>query len=305
MGIDGILNVNKPEGKTSFNVVAQLKRLTAEKHIGHAGTLDPIATGVLPVCFGQATRVTEYLANTSKTYFAQIELGISTDTFDRQGKIIKRSDPSRITLARLKEALASFTGLIDQVPPVFSALKQQGRRCYELARAGVPLQLKSRQVEITRLELVDFRLPIVEIEVDCTKGTYIRSLANDIGGYLGCGAHLRNLERVRYGPFSIHSALCLDEIQEAFGNDNWKQLIYPVDSPLREWKAIVVGKSNEIDIRNGRPVPVNENDEFIEEYCRAYDTEGNFLAVMRLIPEKRHWHPEKVFSKSPGKTLRP
>jgi tRNA pseudouridine55 synthase len=109
MGIDGILNVNKPEGKTSFNVVAQLKRLTAEKHIGHAGTLDPIATGVLPVCFGQATRVTEYLANTSKTYFAQIELGISTDTFDRQGKIIKRSDPSRITLARLKEALASFS----------------------------------------------------------------------------------------------------------------------------------------------------------------------------------------------------
>jgi tRNA pseudouridine55 synthase len=298
MGIDGILNVNKPEGKTSFNVVARLKRLTAEKHVGHAGTLDPIATGVLPVCFGQATRVTEYLANTSKTYFAQIELGITTDTFDRQGKVLERSAPDGITLTRLQEALASFIGPINQVPPAFSALKQGGRRCYELARAGVPLQLKPRRVEITSLELVDFRLPIVQIKVDCTKGTYMRSLANDIGKYLGCGAHLRNLNRARYGPFSVQDALSPDEIEDAFHRDDWKKLIYPVDSPLRDWKAIVVGENKEIDIRTGRPLPVEENDEVLGEYCRAYDLNGNFLAVMRFIPEKRHWHPEKVFSLS-------
>jgi tRNA pseudouridine55 synthase len=298
MGIDGILNVNKPEGKTSFNVVARLKRLTSEKHVGHAGTLDPIATGVLPVCFGQATRVTEYLTRTSKTYFAQIELGITTDTFDREGKILERSDPGAITLTRLEEVLASFTGLIDQVPPAFSALKQQGRRCYELARAGVPLHLKPRRVEITRLVLVDFRLPIVEIEVGCAKGTYIRSLANDIGKYLGCGAHLRNLNRVRYGPFSVEDALSPEEIEDAFHRDDWKKLIYPVDSPLQDWKAIVVGKKNEIDIRTGRPLPVKENDEVPGEYCRAYDLDGNFLAVMRFVPEKRQWHPEKVFSLS-------
>jgi tRNA pseudouridine55 synthase len=298
MGIDGILNVNKPEGKTSFNVVARLKRLTAEKHVGHAGTLDPIATGVLPVCLGQATRITEYLANTSKTYFAQIELGIATDTFDRQGKILGRGDPKGITLTRVEEALASFRGVIDQVPPAFSALKQQGRRCYELARAGVPLQLKPRRIEITKLELVDFRLHLVEIEVDCTKGTYIRSLANDIGKYLGCGAHLRNLNRLRYGPFSVQDALSPDEIEDAFNRDDWKKLIYSVDSPLQDWKAIVVGKNNEINVRNGRPLPVNETDEFPEQYCRAYDLDGNFLAVLRFIPEKRHWQPEKVFSLS-------
>jgi tRNA pseudouridine55 synthase len=298
MGIDGILNVNKPEGKTSFYIVAWLKRLTAEKHVGHAGTLDPIATGVLPVCFGQATRITEYLANTSKTYFAQIQLGITTDTFDRQGKILKRSDPDGIILSRLEETLASFTGLIDQVPPAFSALKQEGRRCYELARAGVPLQLKPRRVEITRLELVDFRLPIVEIEVDCTKGTYIRSLANDIGRYLGCGAHLKNLNRSKYGPFSVHDALSQDEIEDAFHRDDWKKLFYPVDSPLRDWKAIVVDKKEEIDIRTGRQLPMKEKDIVSGEYRRAYDLDGNFLAVMRFIPEKRHWHPEKVFSLS-------
>jgi tRNA pseudouridine55 synthase len=296
MGIDGILNVNKPEGKTSFSVVARLKRLTAEKHVGHAGTLDPIATGVLPVCFGQATRVTEYLANTSKTYFAQIELGITTDTFDRQGKIIERRDPGGITLTRLEEVLASFIGPIDQVPPAFSALKQRGRPCYELARAGVPLQLKPRRVEIIRLKLVDLQLPIIEIEVDCTKGTYIRSLANDIGKYLGCGAHLKNLNRVRYGPFFVQDSLSPDEIEDAFYRDDWKKLIYPVDSPLRDWKAIVVGENNEADIRNGRPLPVEESDEFPGEYCRAYDLDGNFLAVMRFIPEKRHWRPKKVFS---------
>jgi tRNA pseudouridine55 synthase len=296
MGIDGILNVNKPEGKTSFSIVARLKRLTAEKHVGHAGTLDPIATGVLPVCFGQATRITEYLANTSKRYFAQIELGITTDTFDRQGKILERGDPAGITLTQLEEVLAAFRGVIDQVPPAFSALKQEGRRCYELARAGVPLQLKPRRVEITKLKLIDFKLPLVEIEVDCTKGTYMRSLANDIGKYLGCGAHLRNLNRVQYGLFSVQDALSPDEIEDAFYRDDWKKLIHPVDTPLLDWKAIVVGKNNEADIRNGRPLPMNETDEFSGEYRRAYDIDGNFLAVMRFIPEKRHWHPEKVFS---------
>lgn len=296
MGIDGILNVNKPEGKTSFSVVAGLKRLSGEKHVGHAGTLDPIATGVLPVCFGQATRVTQFLASSGKTYFAQIELGITTDTFDRQGKIVASRDPSSITPLQIEETLASFRGMIDQVPPAFSALKQGGRRCYELARAGIPLELKSRRIEITKLELVTCRLPIIEIKVDCSKGTYIRSLANDIGQHLGCGAHLKNLTRLRCGPLSIKDALSPDELEDTFHKDTWKTLLHPVDSPLWGWKAIVVDRKNELDIRNGHPLPVNGTAEISDEYCRAYDIDGNFLAVLRFIPEKRHWHPEKVFS---------
>jgi tRNA pseudouridine55 synthase len=295
-GIDGIINVNKPAGETSFHVVARLKRLTGEKRVGHAGTLDPIATGVLPVCFGQATRIAEFLSNNSKTYLAQIELGITTDTFDREGKVVERSDTGDITKAHIEEALASFRGVIEQVPPAFSALKQGGRRSYELARAGVPVELKPRRVEITRLELVSCQLPLIEIEVDCSKGTYIRSLANDIGRLLGCGAYLKGLTRIKCGPYSILDALSLDEIEDAFAKDTWKDIIHPVDSPLSSWKAIVVGKKTELDLRNGRPLSVDEFDQPQDEYCRAYDLDGNFLAVLRFIREKRQWHPEKVFS---------
>jgi tRNA pseudouridine55 synthase len=296
MGVDGILIVDKPEGKTSFDVVARLRHLTGETHVGHAGTLDPLATGILPVCLGQATRITQFLTNSSKTYLAQIELGITTNTFDRQGKIVERRDSSQITRDQVEEALSSFRGVINQVPPAFSALKQGGRRCYQLARAGVPVELKPRQVEITRLELVDCRLPLIEIEVDCSKGTYIRSLAHDIGRHLGCGAHLRNLKRLQCGKFSIRDAHTLEQIEDAFHEDAWETIIYPLDSPLSSWKAIIVGGENELDIKHGCPLPASENDLVSDEYCRAYDAEGNFLAILRFIAEKRQWHPDKVFS---------
>jgi tRNA pseudouridine55 synthase len=296
--IDGILNVNKPEGKTSFNVVAWLKHLTGEKHVGHAGTLDPIATGVLPICFGQATRVTQFLTDSSKTYLAQIELGMTTDTFDRQGEIIERKDPSRITVPQIKEALTAFQGIINQVPPIYSALKQHGRRCYELARAGVPIKLKPRQVEIMNLQLISYSPPLIKISVDCSKGTYIRSLAHDLGQYLGCGAHLKNLTRLRCGPFSIKNALSLPQIENSFRKDTWKELLHSVDSPLSKWKAIIVDKKNELVIRNGRSLPLNETLLPSEKYCRAYNLDGNFIAVLHFLSEEMLWHPEKVFSLS-------
>lgn len=296
MSTYGILNVNKPEGKTSYNVVAWLKRLTGEKHVGHAGTLDPIATGVLPICFGQATRITQFLMDSSKTYLAQVELGTITDTFDRQGEIIERRDSGSITVTQIEEALANFRGIINQVPPIYSALKQQGRRYYELARAGIPITLKPRQVEISNLELVSCQPPLITIHVDCSKGTYIRSLAHDIGQLLGCGAHLKNLTRLRYGPFCIEDALSLSQIEHAFHQDIWEELLYSTDSPLSSWKAIIVDKVNELAIRNGRPVPLDEILLPSDKFCRAYNTNGNFIAVLRLIPEKKLWHPEKVFS---------
>jgi tRNA pseudouridine55 synthase len=298
MSIDGILNVNKPEGKTSFNVVAWLKRLTGEKHIGHAGTLDPIATGVLPICFGQATRVTQFLTDSSKTYLAQVELGITTDTFDRQGEIIERGDPGGITVTRIEETLTNFQGIINQVPPAYSALKHQGRRSYELARAGIPIKLKPRQVEILNLELLNYQPPLITINVDCSKGTYIRSLAHDIGQHLGCGAHLKNLTRLRCGPFSIEDTLQMHQVEDAFHKDTWKELLHSLDSPLSNWKAIIVDKKNELAIRHGRSLPLDETFLASEKYCRAYDLDGNFIAVLHFIPEKKLWHPEKVFSLS-------
>ena len=295
MSIDGILNVNKPEGKTSFNVVAWLRRLTGEKHVGHAGTLDPIATGVLPICFGQATRVVQFLTECSKTYLAQIELGITTDTFDRQGKITGRGDPSGITVTQIEEALSSFQGIINQVPPAYSALKHQGKRYYELARAGVSIKLKARQVEILSLELISCQLPLITIKVDCSKGTYIRSLANDLGQYLQCGAHLKNLIRLRCGAFHIEDALPLPQIEEAFHKGTWKEFLHPLDSPLSSWKTIIVDRRNELAIRNGSSLTLGEDFLPPEKYCRAYNLDGHFIAVLHFIPEKKLWHPEKVF----------
>jgi tRNA pseudouridine55 synthase len=295
ISIDGILNVNKPEGKTSFNVVAWLKRLTGEKHVGHAGTLDPIATGVLPICFGQATRVVQFLTESSKTYLAQIELGVTTDTFDRQGKIIERGDPSNITVTQIKEALSSFQGVIKQVPPTYSALKHQGKRYHELARAGVSIKPKARQVEILSLELINYRLPLITVKVDCSKGTYIRSLAHDLGQFLHCGAHLKNLTRLRCGAFHIEDALHLPQIEDAFHKGTWKEYLHPLDSPLSNWKTIIVDERNELAIRNGCSLPLDEDSLPPEKYCRAYNLNGHFIAVLRFSTEKKLWHPEKVF----------
>jgi tRNA pseudouridine55 synthase len=298
MSIDGILNVNKPEDKSSFNTVAWLKRLTGEKHVGHAGTLDPIATGVLPICFGQATRVAGFLTESTKTYLAQIELGVTTDTFDRQGEIIERGDTSDITVTQIEKALTAFQGVIKQVPPVYSALKYQGRRYYELARAGIPIKPKPRQVEILNLELISCQLPLITINVECSKGTYIRSLAHDIGQYLRCGAHLKNLSRLRCGQFHIEDALYLPQIEEAFQKGTWEEFLHPLDSPLSNWKTIIVDKRNELAIKNGCSLSLDETFLPPEKNCRAYNLDGYLIALLHFIPEKKLWHPERVFNPS-------
>ena len=295
MGIDGILNVNKPEGRTSFDVVAWLRRVTGERRVGHAGTLDPTATGVLPICFGQGTRVVQFLANSSKTYLAQIELGVATDTFDREGKVTQRGEPGDVTVAQIEEALATFRGVIEQVPPIYSALKYHGRRYYELARAGIPIEPKSRQVEITSLELIDCQLPLVTVKVECGKGTYIRSLAHDLGQYLGCGAYLKNLTRLQYGHFRIEDALDLPQIEDAFQRGVLKELFYPVDIPFSGWRKAIVDKKNEAAIRNGQSLSLGEECWPSWECCCAYSHDGRFIAVLRFIPDKKLWHPEKVF----------
>ena len=296
MRIDGILNVNKPEGKTSFAAVAWLRRLTGEKRVGHTGTLDPIATGVLPICFGQATRVVQFLTDSSKAYLAEVELGMATDTFDREGRVIQRGDPGAVTAAQVEQALAAFQGIIRQVPPIHSALKYHGRRYYELARAGTPIEPRPRQVEITSLELVKYELPLITIKVECGKGTYVRSLAHDLGQYLGCCAHLRNLVRLRCGPFRVEDSLALSHIADRFQKGTWKELFHPVDSPLLSWRAAILDETHELAIRNGRSLPLGDEPWPSDEHCRAYTPDGDFIAVLRFISEEKLWHPEKVFS---------
>jgi len=308
--VDGILNIDKPWGKTSFSIVSIVKRLSGERRVGHAGTLDPAATGVLPICLGQATRITEFLVDATKAYRGEIELGVTTDTYDADGRIIHRGDPSGVSREQLESVLASFCGLIRQTPPMYSAVKYQGKPLYELARAGITVKRRSRPAKIHRLELVDWQPPIATVEVTCGKGTYIRSLAYDLGQALGCGAYLKSLTRLRCGLFDIRDTISVPQLEDAFRYGYWQHFIYPIDSVLLHWAAMVVSDDAGQDIRNGRPLALGNGDgdegsDYLKQHlpegassenrCRVYALDGRFIGVLRFNSEKGQWQPEKVF----------
>lgn len=287
-----------------------VRRLTGERRVGHAGTLDPAATGVLPVCLGQGTRITEFLVDSTKAYRAEIELGVATDTYDVDGSITSRGDPSGISRDQLESGLGSFCGLIQQVPPMYSAVKYRGRPLYQLARAGITVERKSRLTRIHDIKLLDWQPPVATVEVVCGKGTYIRSLAHDLGQALGCGAYLKNLIRVRCGLFNIEDAISISQFEDACRYGYWQQLVYPVDSVLSHWAAMVVDDDAGQNIRNGRPLAVGNGDgsersgsleqgisvgSSVENRCRAYALDGRFLGVLRFNSERGQWQPEKVF----------
>jgi tRNA pseudouridine55 synthase len=292
--LDGILNINKPPGQTSYSVVAQIKRLSGERRVGHAGTLDPAAAGVLPVCLGQATRIIEFLVATAKTYRAVVELGIITDTFDAAGKITQRGDPSMVDLDKLESALASFRGVIRQTPPMYSALKHHGQPLYKLARAGISVERKSRPVTIYRLDLVSWQPPEALLEIECSKGTYIRSLAHDLGQALGCGAYLKNLVRTRCGIFDIKDAVSLEQLEAAVKQGEWQRLLYPIDSVLEHMPSVVVDEAGEAAIKTGNSTPLVGSLD-TENLCRAYSRDGRLLGILRYVPDTGLWHPKKVF----------
>jgi tRNA pseudouridine55 synthase len=291
--LDGILNINKPRGKTSFSIVAMVKRLSGERRVGHAGTLDPDATGVLPVCLGRGTRLTEFLVNDTKTYLAQIELGAATDTYDSSGQITQKGDPSGINRQQLESSLDRFRGQIRQTPPMYSAIKHRGQPLYELARAGIKIERKSRPATIYRLELVSWQPPTVTIEVECSKGTYIRSLAHDLGQSLDCGAYLKSLVRTRCGLFNIKDAISIPQLEEAFRYGYWQHFIYPVDIVLQNHSAIIVNNATEDIIKKGSPLALEPYASGLH-HCRAYTLDGHFLGVLRRDPEKGLWQPRKV-----------
>jgi tRNA pseudouridine55 synthase len=302
--MDGILNLNKPSGMTSFGVVARVKRITGEKHTGHAGTLDPLATGVLPVCLGQATRVIPYLFAETKTYRAEVELGKSTDTYDISGQVTRTGDAASIQREDVENMLPRFRGNILQVPPMYSALKFKGKPLYELARSGIEVERKTRTVQIFRLEISKWQPPVVTLDIDCGKGTYIRSLAHDLGETLGCGANMQSLVRSRVGPFRIEEALTIQELEEAFQKGAGDLHVYPPDYVLQSFNAIVVSHEQMCSLVHGMPIttgPVSLphiSESFCRDFtgfCRAYTEDGCFVGMLRY--EKEQWYPEKIFFK--------
>ena len=292
--MDGIFNINKPAGRTSFGVVAAVKRLTGERHAGHAGTLDPDATGVLPICLGQGTRIVEFLIDAKKTYRAEVEFGKTTDTYDGSGKVIYQGDALGIDIRKIEQALAQFRGNVEQVPPIYSAVKHRGQPLYRLARAGIAIQPKSRKVTIHRLVLVSWKTPFVTLEIECSKGTYIRSLANDLGEALGCGAYLKNLVRTRYGIFDIKDAISLTQLEEACREGDWQRYIYPIDSVLESMKAIEVDEGGEAAIKTGSFLKKVPSDNDKGKYRRAYSKDGRFLAILMRDKDVGAWRPKKV-----------
>ena len=289
--MDGILVIDKPGGWTSHDVVARVRQLTRVKRAGHTGTLDPMATGVLVVCLGQATRVVEYLIGHDKRYRAAIRLGIETDTYDAQGHAVAER-PVAVSQAALREALAAFVGEIDQVPPMHSAIKQAGQKLYRLARQGIAVERAPRRVTVYSIDLLDFEPPFVTLDAHCSAGTYIRSLAHDLGKRLGCGAHLAALARTAAGNFTLEQAMSLEALAAAVADGSWLALLHPIDAGLAELPALVLDDDEAARARHGRALPARPVE---GDLVRVYDSTGRIVGLMRLDAARGELRPEKIF----------
>lgn len=295
----GILNVNKPRGMASFAVVSLVRKLTGIRKVGHAGTLDPIADGVLPICIGPATRIVEYLVSAPKSYRALIRLGEARDSYDSEGAVTATGDPSGVTRDDVEGALAGYVGAIQQLPPMYSALKHEGKPLYRYAREGKTAPRQERTVMIHRLDLLRFDSPDVEIELEVGRGAYVRTLAHDLGEQLGCHAYLEGLTRLRSGPFTLEDAVTTEELEAAAAADTWQELLSSADRVLESWYAALLGAEHSQDVRRGKllaltPFRSGLLDLGLDTPCRAYSDDGEFLAILRYRGGGR-WHPEKVF----------
>ncbi len=272
----GVLNINKPLGISSFEVVRKVKKLAREKKVGHGGTLDPEASGVLPVCIGRATKAIDFIMEGEKEYIAKVKLGVVTDTYDREGKVLRESNVS-FTEEEIANAIFKFEGIINQVPPMYSALKQNGKKLYELAREGKEVYREPRRVTIYSIEILSISSPIIEIKVRCSKGTYIRSLCYDIGEELGCGAMMWDLKRTATGPFSIENSVDLKELTE----ENINNYIISLDEVFSKFPKLVVNEKFERLILNG--VTINDRTLLnkIEKFCKyaVYNNSDKLIGI--------------------------
>jgi tRNA pseudouridine55 synthase len=272
----------------------RLRRLTGESRVGHAGTLDPAATGVLPVCVGQATRLVEYLSDADKMYLTEVVLGVQTETDDLDGTVIRTAAVPELSAAELVRLLAGFRGILQQVPPAYAAIKVGGKKLYDLARAGQAIAATPRTVTIYRLDLLAWTPPAMTLLVECSKGTYIRSLARDIGMAAGCGGYVQSLCRVRTGPFCLDDAWPLEELAERCTPETWPHLALHPETFLLHWPALGLSASDTRAWRHGMAVagPTMAD----RTLARVYGADGAFVGVGRFDATARCWRPEKVLS---------
>ncbi|HJP27278.1 MAG TPA: tRNA pseudouridine(55) synthase TruB [Dehalococcoidia bacterium] len=299
-GAGGYLNINKPEGWASTDVVRKLKGITQSKKIGHGGTLDPLATGVLPICVDAATRFADTVLLGTKSYRITMKLGSSTNTYDSTGETMAESDWSGVTQEKVVESLEQFTGKFDQVPPMFSALHHNGQRLYELARRGIEVERPARPVEVLNLELVEFVAPDLVLDVECGHGFYARTLAHDIGEKLGTHAHLTALVRTHAGAFRLEDSVTIEQVSEAAELGDWRTVAMPIDTTLQHIAKTTLTAEFVEMVKHGRQLAVGDIGKPGEyqsgDRIRAYTPEDELLAILIFEPEKLGWRPEKVLA---------
>jgi tRNA pseudouridine55 synthase len=307
MALRGFLNIDKPAGITSFDVVRQVRRAAGIRKVGHAGTLDPAATGVLPVAIGDATKLIEELVDAEKGYRGVIRLGAATDTYDGDGEVVSECDASGVTQEAIEAKLEQFRGAIEQVPPAYSAVKRDGVPAYRAARRGEPMELEPRPVTVYDLEVGELdrsepSRPTITVNVRCSRGFYVRSLAHDLGAALGVGGYLDGLCRTRVGQFRVEHATPLERACELLEAGETEDLVHALDAVLTSWPAVIVGRREAADLRQGRDIiamprrgyvapPIAEGE---ERLARGYGPEGELVALLRQGMVVGAWHPYRV-----------
>lgn len=299
---NGIMNVYKEAGFTSHDVVAKLRGICRQKKIGHTGTLDPDAVGVLPVCFGSGTKLCDLLTDWDKEYVAVLRLGVETDTQDLSGQVLFQAEEEtlgQLAQEQVRKTILSFFGGYEQVPPMYSALKVNGKKLYELARAGKEVERRPRTVQIRELEILEMNLPTVRFRVVCSKGTYIRTLCHDIGKKLGCGGAMASLTRSRVGMFGIEEALRLSEIEKLRDENKISNVIIPPDAVFRECQEVKASSGARRLLENGNKIPVGmlSAGALLQEgeRMRMYDESGRFYGIYEYYADTNEARPVKMF----------
>jgi tRNA pseudouridine55 synthase len=277
--LNGLLLFDKPAGESSNRALQKIKRLYNAAKAGHTGTLDPLATGLLVICFGHATKVSNYLLAADKQYEVVLKLGVSTDTGDADGSILEQRDASMVTKEQILQSAAQLTGSIEQIPPMYSALKHQGSRLYELARKGIEVEREPRNVHIYKFEFIGQRQDLLSMQVHCSKGTYVRTLVEDLGKLLGCGAHVVELRRISLGPFAEMIMHTIDDLVKRAeqGYPGLDEILLPSDYALISWPAVSISEEAMLDVRRGQTIAVANLP--ADGMVRVYDTDHQFYGI--------------------------
>ncbi|MCG7907915.1 MAG: tRNA pseudouridine(55) synthase TruB [Candidatus Thiodiazotropha taylori] len=286
--INGVLLLDKPQGMTSNKALQEVKFLYKAAKAGHTGSLDPLATGLLPICFGEATKLSAFLLDADKRYLVKVKLGETTTTADAEGEVVETGDPGGVTEAALLETLKEFLGEQQQLPPMYSAIKHNGERLYKLARQGIEVEREPRTIHIHGLDLLSFDLPEFEMDVRCSKGTYVRTLAEDIGKRLGCGAYVSGLRRTGVGPYDDQSMLTVEQVQEAFGEKRFAEMdewLLPLESALADWPEVALSADAAFYMKQGQPILVPNAP--TSGWVRLYANKTDFIGVGQILDDGR------------------